>query len=141
MKRVLVMMIALAFICGCSSAGSHLKSSHPGAGDKVTASKTHGKIYIGMTSAQVEQALGSPVVKTTDKKGLEVWVYDKISDISYSRNAGCFCLLRTNAPEAVEAKTDSHRMLTVVVKFDEDRRIRDICTHSHRVKEQEDEDR
>jgi len=126
MKKVLVMAVAL--ICVCAFADSHAKPCCPaGAAEKV-----QGKICIGLTSAQVLQILGSPTVETVDKNGLGVWVYDNICAMSYSGKGRVWSFTRQAGTEGA---------LTIVVKFDADKRLRDLCAHSHRVKEMGDEER
>lgn len=132
MKKILVVLLLVLFLTECSSAGnSHLKSVRSDAGDRVTVGKVQREIRIGMPSAQVIEALGSPNIVTTDENRLEVWVYDKIAtDVAYSESGGGVWLLIVGASGSSGAKSTSQRTLTIVVKFDADKKVRDFAYHS-----------
>ena len=97
----------------------------------MTVGKVQREIHIGMPSAQVIEVLGSPNIVSTDENRLEVWVYDKIAtDVSYSNsNGGVWLLLGTVGGES-GARSTSQRTLTVVIKFDVDKKVRDFAYHS-----------
>ncbi|MDD3906369.1 MAG: hypothetical protein PHS46_07605 [Candidatus Omnitrophica bacterium] len=131
MKRIAVSLVLLAFLAGCSSASSHMKSVKSDAGDRVTVGKVQREIRIGMPSAQVIEVLGSPNLVSTDENRLEVWVYDKIAtDVSYSNNAGGVWLILGAVGGNSGAASTSQRTLTIVVKFDVDKKVRDFAYHS-----------
>jgi outer membrane protein assembly factor BamE (lipoprotein component of BamABCDE complex) len=88
-----------------------------------------------MPSSQVVEALGSPNIVTTDEERREVWVYDKIAtDVSYSNSqsgAGVWLLIvGAGGSGNSGAQSTSQRTLTVVVKFDTDKKVRDFAYHS-----------
>lgn len=132
MKKVLVVLLSLLLLTECSLAGnSHLKSVRSDAGDRVTVGKVQREIRLGMPSAQVIEVLGSPNIVTTDENRLEVWVYDKIAtDVAYSESGGGVWLLIVGASGSSGAKSTSQRTLTIVVKFDADKKVRDFAYHS-----------
>ena len=131
MKKLVALLVSLAFLSGCSSASSHLKSVKSDAGDRVTVGKVQREIRIGMPSAQVIEVLGSPNIVSTDENRLEVWVYDKIAtDVSYSNNAGGVWLILVGAGGNSGAASTSQRTLTIVVKFDANGKVRDFAYHS-----------
>lgn len=131
MKKLLAILVAVVFLSGCQSAASHLKSVKSDAGDRVTVGKVQREIRIGMPSAQVIEALGSPNIVSTDENRLEVWVYDKIAtDVAYSNNAGGVWLVLIGAGGTSGAASSSQRTLTIVVKFDADKKVRDFAYHS-----------
>ncbi|MFA6142311.1 MAG: lipoprotein [Candidatus Omnitrophota bacterium] len=131
MKKILVMLVAVAFLSGCSSASSHMKSVKSDAGDRVTVGKVQREVRIGMPSAAVIEVLGSPNIVSTDENRLEVWVYDKIAtDVSYSNNAGGVWLIIVGAGGTSGAASTSQRTLTIVIKFDADKKVRDFAYHS-----------
>jgi outer membrane protein assembly factor BamE (lipoprotein component of BamABCDE complex) len=99
--------------------------------DRLTVGKVQREIRIGMPSAQVIEALGSPNIVSTDENRLEVWVYDKIAtDVSYSSSEGGVWLIIAGAGGNSGASSTSQRTLTIVVKFDADKKVRDFAYHS-----------
>ena len=130
MKKVLAIVILalLVFLPKNSLASSNTKSD---ADDKITVGKVQREIRIGMPSAQVIEVLGSPNIVSTDENRLEVWVYDKIAtDISYSNTAGGVWLILAGIGKESGGKSTSQRTLTIVVKFDADKKVRDFAYHS-----------
>jgi len=131
MKKICCLFLGLLFLSGCSTASSHLNQVKSDAGDRITVGKVQREIRIGMPSAQVIEVLGSPNIVSTDENRLEVWVYDKIAtDVSYSSsNGGVWLILGTVGGNSGAAST-SQRTLTIVIKFDVDKKVRDFAYHS-----------
>jgi hypothetical protein len=81
-----------------------------------------------MTGAEVAEVLGSPNVVSTDEQGREVWIYDRIStDTAYSQGSAFGSILILGASSASGAASRSQRTLTVIIKFDEQTRVRDFA--------------
>jgi outer membrane protein assembly factor BamE (lipoprotein component of BamABCDE complex) len=98
-------------------------------GNKITVGTVQQKITVGMSSAAVVEAIGSPNVVTTDEKRREVWVYDKIAtDVAASGGGWTLLLLGQSAGAA----SKSQRTLTIIIKFDEDKKVRDFAYHTSR---------
>jgi outer membrane protein assembly factor BamE (lipoprotein component of BamABCDE complex) len=114
---------------GCS-ADYHAQRAQKGLeGDRLTVGAVQREIRVGMSSAEVAEALGSPNIVTTDENRREVWVYDKIAtDVSAS--GGYWTLLL--AGQSAGAASKSQRTLTVIVKFDENGKVRDFAYHTSR---------
>jgi hypothetical protein len=96
---------------------------------------------MGMSGAEVANALGSPNIVSTDEDRNEVWIYDKISsDVTYSRSSGTVVgLIFAGSGGGVGvgssssgATSTSQRTLTVIIKFDEHNQVRDFSYHSSR---------
>ena len=131
MRKICCLVLGLLFLSGCSSASSHLKSVQSDAGDRITVGKVQREIRIGMPSAQVIEVLGSPNIVSTDENRQEVWVYDKIAtDVAYSNNNGGVWLIIAAVGGNSGAASTSQRTLTVVIKFDADKKVRDFAYHS-----------
>ena len=131
MKKTFILLLFVLFLVGCSSAGSHLKSVQSDAADRITVGKVQREIRIGMPSAQVIDVLGAPNIVSTDENRLEVWVYDKIAtDVSYSNNEGGVWLILGSVGGNSGAASTSQRTLTIVIKFDADKKVRDFASHS-----------
>ena len=77
------------------------------------------------------ETLGSPNIVSTDENRLEVWIYDKIAtDVSYSNNEGGVWLVIAGVSGSSGASSTSQRTLTIVIKFDQDKKVRDFAYHS-----------
>ena len=95
----------------------------------MTVGTVQREIRIGMSGTQVIEALGSPNVVTTDEQRREVWIYDKIAtDISSSEGYWTLLLVGQSAGSA----SKSQRTLTIIIKFDEDKKVRDFAYHTSR---------
>ena len=132
MKRILAIFFVAIFLSGCSSAYYHAKQVHKADTlDRVTVGKVQSQIRIGMASAQVVEVLGSPNIVTTDENRLENWVYDKIAtDVVYSNESGGAWLIIGSVHPNSGASSTSQRTLTIVIKFDADKKVRDFAYHS-----------
>ena len=85
--------------------------------EQMTVAKAQREIKIGMTSAEVIEVLGSPNMVTTDDKRRETWVYDRVSSNVSKLFVGA---------DSVKASSNQ-RTLTIIVKFDENNRVRDFA--------------
>ncbi len=96
---------------------------------RLTVGTVQREIRKGMAASAVAEALGTPNIVTTDEQRREVWIYDRVATervhelgyaglviIGYSREAGAV----------------SQRSLTVIVKFDADKLVRDYAYHAAR---------
>jgi outer membrane protein assembly factor BamE (lipoprotein component of BamABCDE complex) len=107
--------------------------------DKLTVGTVQREIRVGMSGAQVAEVLGSPNIVTTDEKGREVWVYDRISTESvYSSSSALILGILTGgsggggglAGQSAGASSTTQKSLTVIVKFDEQKKVRDFAYRS-----------
>lgn len=131
MQKIFCFVITILVLSGCATAGSHLNQVKSDARDRITVGKVQREIRIGMPSAQVIEVLGSPNVVSTDENRLEVWVYDKIAtDVSYSSSNGGVWLIFGAVGGHSGAASTSQRTLTIVIKFDADKKVRDFAYHS-----------
>ena len=98
-----------------------------------------------MAGADVAAALGSPNIVSTDENGNEVWIWDKISTervvSDSSSGIWLFGLFvggsgggagSVGASGSAGASSTSQRTLTVIVKFDEKKLVRDVAYHTSR---------
>jgi len=90
-------------------------------------------IHKGMAAAAVADALGAPNIVTTDEQRREVWIYDRIAtERVYVDESGYAGLILMGYARQGGAATVSQRTLTVIVKFDEEKRVRDYAYHASR---------
>jgi outer membrane protein assembly factor BamE (lipoprotein component of BamABCDE complex) len=139
-------IICLFFLLsGCMSAAEHRQAVQDDTGDRVTVGTVQKEITIGMSGAEVAEALGSPNIVSTDDQRREVWIYDKIStDVAYSKSSGGVASLlvgigsviggagSASYKESSGASSKSQKTLTIIIKFDENKKVRDFAYHTSR---------
>ena len=136
--RNLVLVVIGAVLAGCMSASEH-RAAVQAQDDRLTVGTVQREIRVGMSGADVAQVLGSPNIVTTDEERREVWVYDRVAtETVYSESRGGVMALvlaggsaaaGAGAPtygSAAGARSTTQRTLTVVVRFDPDKRVRDF---------------
>jgi outer membrane protein assembly factor BamE (lipoprotein component of BamABCDE complex) len=132
LKVALAVWIATA-LSGCMTAAEHRAGVQDDSSERLTVGTVQREIRVGMSGAQVIEVLGSPNVVTTDEKRREVWVYDKIStDRVESGSSGGVNILVLFAQSSAGATSTSQRTLTVIIKFDEQNKVRDFAYHTSR---------
>ena len=134
---------------GCMTANQHYQDTHGAQERQMTVGTVQREIRQGMSGADVAEVLGSPNIVTTDGEGREVWIYDKIStDVTYSRSSGGGIIglliggisgdvlagggAGGSVSRSAGAESTTQRTLTVVIKFDENKRVRDFAYHASR---------
>ena len=147
--KILSILMMIVPLIGCMSAHQHYRQTHGSKEKEMTVGTVQKEIRKGMSAADVATALGSPNIVTTDSANREVWIYDKIStDVSYSKDSsgtGLKLLVAGigdsllgagqgsgsyNRSSGAQSKTQ--RTLTVVIKYNEQRRVRDFFYHTSR---------
>ncbi len=132
-------------ITGCTSASQHRADVQDDSMERVTVGTVQKEIYVGMSGSEVATVLGSPNIVSTDQDRNEVWIYDKIStDVAYSKSKGGVLGLLFGGGTDVGgggigvktyesgARSKSQRTLTVVIKFNADKQVRDFAYHTSR---------
>lgn len=147
MIRIQVICLGLLLgplLCGCVAPG--VSGPEPeAAADGMTLGNVQRRIAIGMSSAEVAELIGSPNIVTTDAERNEVWVYDRFAtEALYEDSAGGLGLLiggitsgaggivGVGGQRASGHSSRTQRTLTVVVKFDDAQRVRDLAYHASR---------
>jgi outer membrane protein assembly factor BamE (lipoprotein component of BamABCDE complex) len=131
---------ALLTLSGCMTAPEHRAAVQDTAGERLTVGTVQKDIHPGMSGAEVIAVLGSPNIVTTDELRREVWTYDKVSsEVVQSSSAASLSPLFMGASGSVAgavsggvsqsagAASRSDRSLTIVIKFDENKRVRDFA--------------
>jgi outer membrane protein assembly factor BamE (lipoprotein component of BamABCDE complex) len=134
---------ALLPLTGCVSATDHRAAVRDAATDRLTVGTVQKEIRLGMPGADVIAVLGAPNIVTTDDQRREVWVYDKIASEVVRSSSGLSIsplgLLTggsgvvggsVGVAQSAGAASRSDRTLTVVIKFDEQKRVRDFAYHA-----------
>lgn len=132
------MVVGLFFSCvtvlvSCSAA-KHAASTREGLqGNRLTVGTVQKEIRKSMSGAEVVSALGSPNIVSTDEQGREVWIYDKIStDRVQSESSGYGTLILFGYQGSAGASSTSQQTLTIIIKFDHDKKVRDFAYHTSR---------
>jgi outer membrane protein assembly factor BamE (lipoprotein component of BamABCDE complex) len=136
---------AALLLSGCMTASQHRAEVEAPAPGDLTVGTVQKEIRVGMSGAEVAAVLGSPNIVSTDEERREVWIYDKIStDVAYSTsNGGLSALILGggssvgggvggSAGRSAGAASTSQKTLTVIIKFDNDKKVRDFAYHTSR---------
>ena len=127
------LLLLVTCASSCKSGGEQLDSLNSAEDRSLTAGEVQRNIRIGMSGAEVVEALGSPNIVTTDENRLESWVYDRMAtERAYSTNEGGLFLILGAFNSSSGASRTSQRTMTVVIKFDQDGKVRDYAYHSSR---------
>lgn len=129
--RTVIAFLTIALLSGCAASATDRN---------LTAGTVQREIHIGMSGAEVAEALGSPNIVTTDEDRNESWIYDKFSSqVSESETRGATGTLRflkVWGPIVASSKSNrsssSQRTLTVIIKFDENKQVKDFAYHTSR---------
>jgi outer membrane protein assembly factor BamE (lipoprotein component of BamABCDE complex) len=142
--QVLITGLLVLFLSGCMTTGQHRQAVRDDSSDRISAGVVQREIREGMSSADVVHVLGSPNMVTTDEHRREVWVYDRIStEHVYSTSSGGISALILGGAAGGSgagggglgfggsrgsgAASSSQRTLTIIIKFDEENRVRDFA--------------
>jgi outer membrane protein assembly factor BamE (lipoprotein component of BamABCDE complex) len=131
LARLIGLSLALALSAASSGCLSKPRQSLDSDADSLTVGTVQREIFVGMDAASVIEALGSPNIVTTDDKRREVWVYDKVSTerVDSSRSDHATLILIGTRSKASSSST-RQRTLTIIIKFDEEKTVRDFAYNS-----------
>ena len=146
MRSVIILAaLAAVVLTGACSARHHRADVRDDEGERVTVGTVQREIRRGMSGGEVASALGSPNIVSTDENGNEVWIWDRIATehVHSSSSSGIwiFGLIfggsgggagGASAAGAAGASSTSQRTLTIIVKFDEQKKVRDVAYHTSR---------
>lgn len=136
-------------VSGCKTAQEHSAAVREAEPQTLTVGVVQKEIRVGMSGGEVAQVLGSPNIVSTDENSLEVWIYDRISTHRvYSESRGGITALILGgaivgsglagagaAPgfsEGAGASSTTQKTLTVVIKFDAEKKVRNFSYHTSR---------
>ena len=132
MKRSWNRLLLVTFSTLLALAGCQTVPVPAGPDDRLTVGTVQKEIRVGMSGAEVAQALGSPNVVTTDELRREVWIYDKIATASVSSGYVGGLLTAVFVIPYGHSSSTSQQTLTVIIKFDEQKKVRDFAYHASR---------
>ncbi len=135
----LVGSLALVLLLPACSASQHRAEVQDPVGDELTVGTVQKEIRIGMSGGEVAAVLGSPNIVSTDENRREVWIYDKIStESAYSTSQALVLGGLVSSGGAgggvfgknAGATSSTQKTLTIIIKFDDDRMVRDFAYHT-----------
>lgn len=136
LKKGMTTIVFISFVAlftGCVAARHAADTQEGLRGDKLTVGTVQREIKKGMSGAEVAAALGSQNIVTTDEQGREVWIYDKIStDRVQSESSGYGTLILFGYRGSAGSSSTSQQTLTIIIKFDNDKKVRDFAYHTSR---------
>ena len=145
MKKLLATAIICALATGCISAGQHHRDVSDYEEEQLTVAAVQRTIKVGMSGAEVLRSLGSPNIVSTDEMRQEPGVYDRVGTeyVHSDSGAGLISLVGAasssvvgGVPPSLNQKSGasrrSQRTLTIIVRFDGDKRVRDYYYHASR---------
>lgn len=145
MKKIISALIVTATCAGCVNAVQHRQNVRDDSMNKLTVGTVQKEIRVGMSGAEVAQTLGSPNIVTTDGERREAWIYDRVAtETAYSSSQGGVSSLILggfssvllggsaggNTSARAGASSTTQRTLTVVIKFDAQKQVRDFAYHA-----------
>ncbi len=126
-QSVIVVAFVSVFLTGCVQKASwHADEVARSEKQNFTVGEVQRHIKKGMSGAGVVEALGSPNVISTDENGNEVWIYDKFytEGVISASNGVTFTLSNVGG-----AARTSQSTITVIIKFDANKKVRDFAYH------------
>jgi outer membrane protein assembly factor BamE (lipoprotein component of BamABCDE complex) len=131
MRPISLSLLAVAFgLAACAPASQHAQEVNSGraVGDRLTVGTVQREIRVGMSGAEVASVLGSPNIVTSDERRRETWVYDRISteQVYSNSSGGVNALFLAGASGRSGAASTSQRTLTVIVRYDDQGKVRDF---------------
>jgi outer membrane protein assembly factor BamE (lipoprotein component of BamABCDE complex) len=144
-KTVSICLASSLLFSGCMTAAQHQAALGTSEEEQLTVAAVQREIRLGMSGAAVLAVLGSPNIVSTDSERLEVWVYDRVgTEYTYSEGrTGLVSLIGAAGGSAAGGVLPTHehragatrrsqKTLTIIIKFDEDKRVRDFSYHASR---------
>ncbi len=143
-KTVCICLASSLLFSGCMTAAQHQAALGTSEEEQLTVAAVQRDIRLGMSGAAVLAVLGSPNIVSTDSERHEVWVYDRVgTEYTYSEGSSSLVSLIAAAgsvaggvlpkhEQRAGATRRSQKTLTIIIKFDEDKRVRDFSYHASR---------
>jgi outer membrane protein assembly factor BamE (lipoprotein component of BamABCDE complex) len=145
-KKMIVIVVAVSLLAsGCTTATQHQQAVNRYDEEQLTVAAVQRNIREGMSGTEVLAALGSPNIISSDKDRNEVWVYDRVGTeyVHSESGAGLISLIGAASSSVLGgamptyskssgASRRSQRTLTIIVRFDENKLVRDYSYNASR---------
>jgi outer membrane protein assembly factor BamE (lipoprotein component of BamABCDE complex) len=132
-KKILTLFVIASVILlfGCTTAREHKQNLGTDKENEMTLGQVQKEIHKGMSGAEVAEALGSPNQVTKDENDDETWIYDKIAtEVTYDQSTGGWFLILGGESYRSGAVQTKQKTLTVVIKFDVNKKVKAFSYHS-----------
>ena len=127
MNRIWIALSA-CLVLALSGCASRSEPKQAEIEDRLTVGTVQSEIKVGLDAASVAEILGSPNIVTTDEKRREVWIYDKVSSDRVDTARSTYAtLIIIGQSEASSSSSSRQRTLTIIIKFDEEKKVRDFA--------------
>ncbi|MDI9637939.1 outer membrane protein assembly factor BamE [Geitlerinema splendidum] len=130
-RNLLTIALTGALLTGCKSAQELREEVTAGQGPSTfSLGQVQSSIHQGTSQEQVLSTLGAPNIVTNDDRGNETWVYDKIStEGARASSEGGGSLILFGAFSRANAYEATQKTLTVMIKFDNRKRVQTVNYH------------
>jgi outer membrane protein assembly factor BamE (lipoprotein component of BamABCDE complex) len=128
MKPYLPALVAALALSGCLNPQDIHGSVNGEDRSKLSVGAVQRSVKVGMTDAQVAEALGSPNIVSTDEEGRNVWIYDRVTTSVRATTANGPLTLFVGGSAGAAERTQT--TLTIIVKYDKAGKVRDLAYHS-----------
>ena len=145
MQKLITIAVIVALATGCTTAAQHQQSLGGYDEERLSVAAVQSSVRGGMSGDEVLASLGSPNIISTDADRNEVWVYDRVATeyVHSESGVGLISLLGAASSSAAGgaipaysqnsgASRRSQRTLTIIVRFDESKRVKDFSYHASR---------
>ena len=120
------MRIAPLLALALAAIGCHSPPPPEEEGKNLTAGVVEREIHAGMSGAEVIQALGQPNIVTRDENGNKVWTYERYARNVETKQTGWWVIFAWGDKEQAKGST---RSFTVIIKLDENEKVREFAYH------------
>jgi len=128
MPKYLALVFAATLLAGCVSA--------PQPEETKNSALTHGNVQMTLkvgetTQTEVLETFGAPNITTLDGSGREVWTYQRAATVSRSSSSSNYwTIILAGGQSSVSGLEQSSRMITLIIKFDENKVVSDFSSRS-----------
>lgn len=135
-SRNLLIVITLVVASGCSTTQYGVSATQDAA-RRDAAAHAERKVILGMGTANIAAVLGSPSIVSEDDNNETIWTYDGIaSQLSYARSGNAIVgVIFDESYDNSIAKNNRNALqptLTVVIRFNQHDRVRDLSYYASR---------
>lgn len=120
MRTTALPVVGLLLALGCHSTPPEED------GKQLTAGVVQREIRLGMSGAEVIEALGQPQIVTGDENGNEVWTYERYARDVERKSDSYWVIFLFGTSERTKGNT---RSFTVIIKFDANKKVRQFAYH------------
>ena len=136
MKHILLLVIFMISGCITTEIRSPTEPFQDAETQETSNRLTHGQVQLTLkkgitTQNEVLEIFGAPNIVTTDSTGLEVWTYQKHAIVEKSDSSNVYgTIILFGAGNKATGFEKSSRTMTLIIKFDENKKVIDFKSMS-----------